>query len=52
MRPGRRREVYRWVKGNEDPSLVMLAREDGTLTANMGEMDALVRVAWGPILRK
>ena len=30
----------------------MLAREDGTLTANVGEMDALVRLAWGPILRK
>ena len=30
----------------------MLAREDGTLTANVGGMDALVRVAWGPIMRK
>ena len=43
----KRREVYRWVKGKEDPSLVMLAREDGTLTANLGEMDALVKEAWG-----
>ena len=32
--------------------MVMLAREDGTLTANVGEMDASVRVAWGPIMRK
>ena len=30
----------------------MLAREDGTLTANVGEMDALVRLAWRPIMRK
>ena len=47
-----RREVYRWVKGKEDLPLVMLARDDGTLTANVGEMDALVRMAWGPTMRK
>ena len=40
-----RREVYKWVKGKEDPPLVMLARKDGTLTAKVGQMDALVRQA-------
>ena len=47
-----RREVYRWVKGKEDSALVMLAGADGTLATNVGEMDASVRVAWGPIMCK
>ena len=48
----KRRSMYRWVKGKEDPPLVMLERDDGTLTANVAEMDELVRLAWGPIIRK
>ena len=47
-----RREVYKWIKGNDDPALVMPARADGTLRSNIDEMDELVRLAWGSIMRK
>ena len=34
------------------PPVVFIARLDGTPTANVREMDELVRAAWGPINRK
>ena len=44
--------VYRWLKEEGfSPPLVFIARPDGTPTANVREMDELVRAAWGPINR-
>ena len=45
--------VYRWLKEEGfSPPVVFIARPDGTPTANVQEMDELVRAAWGPINRK
>ena len=45
--------VYRWLKEEGfSPPVVFIARRDGTPTANVREMDELVRAAWGPINRK
>ena len=45
--------VYRWLKEEGfSPPVVVIVRPDGTPTANVREMDELVRAAWGPINRK
>ena len=45
--------VYRLLKEEGfSPPVVFIARPDGTPTANVQEMDELVRAAWGPINRK
>ena len=48
----RRTEVYRWIQGQEDRPVTVLARPDGTLMGNVREMDELVCAAWGPIMQK
>ena len=44
---------YRWL-GNDDfaPTVVFLSRVDRSATAEVREMDALVREAWAPINQK
>ena len=44
--------VYRWIKGGQDPAITMMSRDDGSLTADVGEMDETVTRAWTPIMRK
>ena len=45
--------VYRWLKGESyAPPVTFLTRPDGTATANLAEMDALLQDAWRPINRK
>ena len=44
--------VYRWLKQDYSPPLVMLSRPDGSLTADLSEMDTLLHDAWFPIMRK
>ena len=49
-RPG---AVYRWLKEEGfSPPVVFIARPDGSPTAEVQEMDDLIRAAWGPINRK
>ena len=47
-----RKEEYRWVKNSSNPPLTTLQRPDGSLMANVKEMDSMVREAWSPIMRK
>ena len=51
MRPG---AVYRWLRDNAfpPPPGVFVARPNGSATANVREMDGLMREAWGPNNRK
>ena len=44
--------VYRWIKEENWNSVAFVARPDGTLTANIEEMDQLLHGAWDPILRR
>ena len=45
--------VYRSLREEGfSPSVVFIARPDGTPTANVREIHELVRAAWGPINRK
>ena len=44
--------VYRWLKQDYSPPLVMLSRPEGPLTGDLREMDSLLQGAWFPIMRK
>ena len=44
--------VYRWLKQDYSPPLVVLTRPDGSLTGDLQEMDTLLQDAWFPIMRK
>ena len=44
--------VYRWLKQDYNPPLVMLSRPDGSLTGDLREMDSLLQGAWFPIMCK
>ena len=44
--------VYRWLKQDYSPPLVMLTRPDGSLTGDLREMVSLLQGAWFPIMRK
>ena len=50
----RRGVVYHWLVYHDTfaPPVVFLARPDGSTTANVREMDGLLREASGPINRK
>ena len=41
--------VYRWIRGAGDATLQMLKKTDGTHTANIQEMDSVIRTVWRPI---
>ena len=43
------RTVYRWIRGAGDAALQMVKKSDGTYTANIAEMDSVIRAAWQPI---
>ena len=48
----RRKDVYRWIKGGHTTPIVMLSRDDDTLTANIQAMGSRVREARVPKMRK
>eukprot|EP00660_Eupelagonema_oceanica_P019027 gene19027-biopygen9786 len=47
-----RGKLYAWCKGTQSTPVHMLRRGDRCPTANVVEMDELLRGAWGPIFRK
>ena len=44
-------KVYRACRGKTRASTAFVARADGSLTANLAEMDTLLREAWGKVFR-
>ena len=44
--------VYRWIRGSGDEALQMVKKADGQYTANIAEMDEVIRNAWKPINRR
>ena len=45
-------QVFAWVAGGRSAPTTLLQREDGGVTANVEEMDAILQAAWAPIFRK
>ena len=46
-----RRKLVTWLTSKRELAADALARADGTLTANVAEMDGILQKAWDPILR-
>lgn len=44
--------AFKLMKADAAPSLAVLKRPDGTFTGNIGEMDQLLRDAWGKVFCK
>ena len=44
--------VYRWIRGSGDTTLPIVRKQDGEYTANIAEMDEVIRAAWRPINRR
>ena len=41
--------VHRWIRGAGDAALQMVKKSDGPYTANIAEMDSVIRAAWQPM---
>ena len=41
--------VYRWIWGSGDTTLQMVRKRNGEYTANIMEMDNVIRAAWRPL---
>ncbi len=46
------RAIFRWCAGTAHQTVTSVARADGSITANVAEMDEIVGRAWAPIFRK
>ena len=44
--------VYRSIRGSGDTALQMVRKQDGKYTANVAEMDDVIRAAWRPVNRR
>ena len=44
--------VYCWIRGSGDAALQMVKKSEGTYTANIVEMDSVIRAAWQPLNRR
>ena len=42
-------DIYRWIRDHADAPLHMVRKGTGELTANIQEMDEVIREAWRPI---